>query len=177
MTALRDDARLSNTLLASRTKREAAGRLRTDATRINSAVQRHPELVEIWRRLPADGAYAGREAGLPRPSSTDAQSECDALVKEALEDLAAAGYPLSSEVPIRHDTVRLILAMYAIAGTINFRRGWVRAVMLAMQASGRPMMSSKAIRWHRSALITDPDAFATVPGIDPELLDDLSEYG
>lgn len=171
MTALRD------ALLGSGSKREVAERLGQDATRINSAVRRDPELLRLWQALPADGAYAGREAGLPRPSSAGAQAESDALVAEASVDLAAAGYPLSSGVPIRHDTVRLILAMYAIAGAINFRRGWVRAVMLAMQASGRPMMSSKAIRWHRSALITDPEAFAKVPGIDPELLDDLSEYG
>ena len=171
MSALRD------ALIASRTKREVAERLARDAIRINCAVRDDPDLLRLWQALPSDGAYAGRAAGLPLPSSAGAQAESDALVAEASADLAAAGRPLSADVPLRHDTVRLILAMYAIAGTINFRRGWVRAAMLTLVASGRPMMSSKAVRWHRSALLTDPHAFASIPGVDPVLLDDLAEYG
>ena len=162
-------------LLGSRTKREAAERLGKHASCINCSVREDPELVSLWRALPADGAYSGRAAGLPR--SVPNQAECDALLAEAADDLTRAGHPVDPANHQRHDAVRLLLAVYAITGTLSLQRGWVRSLMATLTAAGHGQPSSKGVRWYRYTLANDPWLFAEVPGVALELLADLAGRG
>jgi hypothetical protein len=131
----------------------------------------HPELLPLWRKLPAGGAYRGCGTELPR--SHRFQRESDALVAEAAADLAEAGYPLSPTHSVRQNVVRLLVAMFAITGTLNLRRGWVRSVMLAIEAAGCPATTATATRWYRVSLADDPEQFSGVPGLDASAFADL----
>jgi hypothetical protein len=107
------------------------------------------------------------------PKAHRAQAESDALVAEAAADLAAAGYGLSPDHFIRHNVVRLLVAMFAITGTMDFRRGWVRSVMLALDEAGCTHSTQVTLRWFRSNLVRDPEQFAGVPGLDAEAFADI----
>ncbi|MEM7470975.1 MAG: hypothetical protein AAF340_06430 [Pseudomonadota bacterium] len=149
--------------------------LGTSACALNSTIYKRPELAVVWRRMPADGAFAGRFAGLPRPIGS--QSVADGLVAEAIADLAATGHPLDPKNSQASDALRLILAMYAITGTMNFARGWVRSAMVALAGARGVMPSAKVVRWYKSNLASDPTAALDLPGVDNELIQDLVDRG
>ena len=127
------------------TKREVSERLCTSASALNSIIYKKPELARRWKRLPADGAFAGRFAGLPS-AIHEKQHRLDDLVREACNDLEATGCPIHPDNAQSHDAIRLLLAMYAITGTMNFDRGWIRSVMIALTDACGAMPSAKVMR-------------------------------
>lgn len=152
-------------------KREVAETLGMTPSAIYLRLMRAPELGRDWRRLPSDGAYeGGYNDALPAP--TRDQAELDALVKEASRDC-----PLNPARPERHNAVLLLLAMFNIAGTLSFKRGWARSAMIAFDEAGCRRPSSGVIRWYRSSLRDDPFEFAHIPGVDPTLLQDIDDHG
>jgi hypothetical protein len=157
-------ARFEAALRGSSTRKEAADRLGMQVFRLHSAVaSSFPELMPALRSLAIDG--------LPPPGRS--QAESDSLVARAAADLAEAGFPLSARNPTRQDVVRLLVGMYAIAGSMNFRRGWVRSIMLALDSAGCSPSDPASLRWHRVKLCEDPEQFAGVPGLDPDAFADL----
>lgn len=155
------------------TKREVAEAVGRDASILNSIIYHDRSLRPRWQALPADGAFAGRFSGMPR--AIERQVELDGLVAEAVADLDAAGNPICSENPQNHDAIRLLLAMYAITGSMNFKRGWVRSTMVALTDGRGTMPSAKVMRWYKSNLVSDPMRAMEVPGVNPDLLNDLME--
>ena len=125
-------------------------------------------LLDEWRRLPPDNAFAGVQSrGLPLPSST--QEEADALLREAAED-----YPLSARRAQKWNAIGLILAAYSISGNINLPRGWVRAAIIEFERAELNRPTSATMRWYRSKLREDPFYFEDGEDVDKQLLDDLS---
>ncbi|SFJ33596.1 hypothetical protein SAMN05216258_1428 [Albimonas pacifica] len=102
------------------------------------------------------------------PRSIQKQAEAGALFSEALQD--APLDPLASQVS---NIVGLLLAAYAITGSIVFPRGWVREVMLAFEREGLKVPSAHTLRWYRCKLDTQPYLFASAPNVDLQLLEDL----
>jgi hypothetical protein len=150
------------------TKREVAEKLGMTGNGLGARLFTLPRLRAIWRRLPADGAFAGRDNTTPKPCRS--QDDADALVAEALADA-----PIDPTVAQRVNMVRLMLAMYSISGSMLFPRGWARAVILAFESARADVPTLKSIRWYRSHLSDAPSRFANVPGIDRQLIEDLNE--
>jgi len=149
--------RLDRTLATAASKREAAEALGVHAGTVRSHIDRQrPELMGRWSALPAGGAFAGR-GGLPmvRPG----QSDADALVHEA-----SSMSPLNPSSTQRHNLVRLLLAMYAINGSMAYSLGWVRSVLLAFEAAGCRAPTPASVRWYRCRLQSEPDTFAAHAG-------------
>lgn len=163
-------AGLARAVLGSATKREAAQRMGLSAAGVRARVEgAAPELLPAWRALPAGGAFSGGGArSLPPPTRT--QAAADALVAWALA--AAAPHPANSQ---RANAVPLLVAMADEAGGLCWPRGWVRSVILALEAAGCAPPSPKVLRWFRGRLAADPDEFERVDGVDAEALARLSE--
>jgi hypothetical protein len=106
----------------------------------------------------------GRIVGI----ETRRQPEAKALVAEALEEA-----PLDPTSPQGGNVVRLLSAMWFVCGTLNFPRGWVREVQLAMRDADCPVPTPASCRWYRSALIVDPLRFVRFRGVDPDLLEQM----
>src|SRR5262249_46719423 len=157
---------IEDVLGAAATKREAAARLGMTGGALASRMIRETRLLKRWRALPADGAFAGRDTSLPRPCRS--QADADALVAEAALDP-----PSDPSAPQRVNIVRLLLAMYAISGSVRFPRGWTRALILAMETAGARPPTVKVARWYRSRLSDAPGTFASVEGADPQLIEDI----
>lgn len=153
---------------SSTTKREVADKLGMTGNGLGASLFRIPKLRAMWRRLPADGAFAGRDNATPKPSRS--QHDADALVAEALVDA-----PIDPNASQRINLARIIFAMYSISGSMMFPRGWARAVILAFEAAGAKAPTLKSIRWYRSHLSDAPSFYANIPGIDRQLIDDLNE--
>lgn len=160
-------AEIIEVVRSSSSKREAANRLQTSGNSLSARINVHiRELVPIWKDLPADGAFAGKDRTIPKPART--QLQADALVAEAVQDS-----PLYPHEAQRANVARLIFAMFAITGSMNFPRGWARAVILAFEAAGAKAPTNKAIRWYRSRIAEDPEGFASIHGVDPQLVADI----
>ncbi|AUJ64197.1 hypothetical protein B9057_07725 [Aestuarium zhoushanense] len=155
------------TVRASGTKREAAERLGIHPGTIRTHMERMG-LLDEWRRLPADNAFAGVQSrGVPQASGR--QERADALFVEA-----AADYPLRADRAQRWNAIGLLLAAYAITGTINLPRGWVRAAMIRFEEAGLKPPTAATMRWYRSKLREDPYYFEAGEDVDRQLLDDLA---
>ncbi|MDF2231583.1 hypothetical protein P2H44_03365 [Albimonas sp. CAU 1670] len=164
--SLEDKRRLEEVLATSATKREAAERLGVTPSYARDRAEK-AGLLETWRGLPSGLAFAGPSCG-GLPTATKRQAEADALIAEALQD--APLDPLASQAS---SIVGLLLAAYAITGSIAFPRGWVRGVMLAFEREGLRVPSAHSVRWYRSKLNADPLFFASIPNVDLQLLEDL----
>lgn len=162
--------RVDEALARAATKREAAEALGVPVAALHGHLYsaRPDTYRRVWRALPSGGAYAGRDRGLPGPSRR--QAEADALVAEAASDVGH----LSPCAPSRHTIVRLLLGIYAITGSLDLPRGWVRAVLRTLAEADCPPTTPSVVRWYRTVLASDPGRFADVPGVDPVLLDDIS---
>jgi len=106
-------------------------------------------------------------AGLPRPSPQ--QNEMDQMMRAAVE-LS----PIVLGIPQRHNVVKLILAFYSVNGSMNFTRGWVRALMIEFTNAGISPPTRSSITWYRSRLLDNPLSFRGIPGIDLPLLNRLA---
>lgn len=158
-------------IAASQTKAEVASILGVSAACIGGSVHKtnDPSLRAAWRKLPADGAFAGISKDAPGPAHS--QDEADALVAEALVDA-----PIDVTANQRECIVLLMLALFNITGSMSFPRGWVRALILAFNASNHPVRPTPAsLRWYRLQLQNEPQTFASVWGADPKLIEDLVE--
>lgn len=152
------------------TKREAAERLGCSAAGVRSRIETaRPELLDLWRAMPAGGAFAGR-GRLPAPGPTRTQDAADLLVARALE----AAPPLSAGRNQRENVVPLMCAMVERCGGFGWPRGWVRSVMVAFEDAGLPSPPSTVLRWFRSRLATDPECFLCVAGVDHGLLTEVA---
>ncbi|MEM1380748.1 MAG: hypothetical protein AAGH41_08995 [Pseudomonadota bacterium] len=157
---------ITQAILSSKTKREAAERLSLHAGSLNArCLAIGPVTLEAWRSLPAGGAFADRFASIPKAYAR--QDEVDAMVAEAAGD-----YPPSADRRQVENVVRLIFGMYAVTGTMNLPRGWVRALIQTLRRAGCRAPTPSAARWYRSRIADDPASFARFCP-DPELLDDL----
>jgi len=134
-------------------KRSAAEYLSVPATTLNSHLgSNRPDLLVKWRSMPSDGAYRiPRPGTLPKKGNAQRQERMDRLVAEA----ARMELP-DPDAPAVTNTVRLLLAMYRISGTVGWHRGWVRAIMVELRKSSAHVSSAHTIRWYRSRLVADP---------------------
>ncbi|MEZ5778521.1 MAG: hypothetical protein R3E44_09175 [Paracoccaceae bacterium] len=90
-----------------------------------------------------------------------------------LVDRAAATLDLGAEASTRSTLVRLMLAMYGIEGSLNWRRGYVDRVRELLAEAGRAVPSGKVVRWYRSKLAENPMVFARCPLVDVPTLEEL----
>lgn len=155
------------TVRASATKREVAECLGMHPGTIRSHMEGMGRLDD-WSRLPAGNAFAGVQSrGLPKPSNQ--QEEADAILSEAAVD-----FPLRADRAQRWNAVGLLLAAYAITGTINLPRGWVRSSMMRFEVAGLKPPTPASMRWYRSKLSEDPFYFEAGTEVDRQLLEDLN---
>jgi hypothetical protein len=161
---------VKDAIAAFATKREVAAALGVTASHIASLVHSCGDhsLQESWRGLPADGAFAGVSRNMP--ASWRHQNEADELVAEAIAD-----WPIDVTWNQRECVVGVLLAMFNITGSMAFPRGWVRSVMLAFDAAGHSLPPTPcSLRWYRRKLQHEPEAFAEVYGVNPQLIEDLA---
>lgn len=160
------DAAIIAALGASSTKKEAAARLGLNPATVRTKCESiGGGAWELWQSLPADGAFSGRSASLPKPCRS--QSKADDLLAEAVEDV-----PPDPERSQCENVVGLLWAMFAVHGSMNFPRGWVRAFVLSLGDAGCHPPTPSVARWYRTKLLTDPGQFADhCP--DPRLVEDL----
>ena len=146
--------RIDAAMASAATKREAAESLAVHGTTLGSYIsERRPDLHARWRSLPSDGAFAmAGERTPPRATGTTAQADMDAVVAAA-----ARIAPPHPSYPTCANCLRLMLAMYRVSGTLNWPRGYVRGVMLALEDAGCPPTTQRVVRWYRSKLSSDPD--------------------
>ncbi len=100
--------------------------------------------------------------------ASNGQREADALVAEAATD-----FPPCPHLPQRHNIVRLFQGVYFITGSINFPRGWVRAVQLEIQKAGALVPTPEVCRWMRSQCAGAANWIDQVSGIDPDFIVDM----
>lgn len=89
---------------------------------------------------------------LPKPYKS--QAEANALVAEALED-----FEINPDHSARRNVLGLLLSMFAITGSMDFPKGWVRALMLAFDAAGAVPPKADCVRWYKGKLTVDPGQF------------------
>ena len=143
--------RVTDAVQSAETKREACEVIGVNGTLLHSHIhQRRPDLSDKWRSLPAAGCFSDSSMEPPGPVSD--QSVMDELVENACK----IATPEPSVTQVRN-CVRLMLAMYRVAGSLNWHRGWVRAVMLAFEAHDCKVPTSRNLRWYRCRLATEPD--------------------
>lgn len=146
--------RIDSVLAHSATKREAAEALGVHGSTLGSyVIERRSDLHARWRSLPSDGAFAmAGNRKPPKATSTPANAEMAALVGAAAEVA-----PPDPDFPTSANCLRLMLAMFRLSGTLNWPRGYVRGIMLALEDAGCATTTQRVVRWYRSKLSTDPE--------------------
>lgn len=88
---------------------------------------------------------------------------------------AAADAPLDPSASQNQNIALLLLAMFAVTGTMHWPRGWVQAAQEEFLRAGCCVPTREILRWFRSRVQDDPGYFAGTPGADPELIRDLAD--
>ena len=116
------------------------------------------------RHGPSRGGAGNRTP--PGPHSTSAEME--ALFLDALGSVRAddPGFP-GSCASCRELAVRLLARAAAIHGSLDFRHGWVAAVMGVLDRCGRGT-TRQTVRWYRCRLREDAIRLEGVRGLDPD---------
>ncbi len=96
------------------------------------------------------------------------EMEIRELVREALDDC-----PIDAERPEGESAVLLMLAMYNIAGTMEWCGDWASAVTSAFVWAGAKPPKRSSVRWYRMQLVSDPERFLGIHGVDAVLVNDL----
>jgi hypothetical protein len=94
---------------------------------------------------------------------------------EALADEAASDLPPDPAASQRHNVARLLCAAAAATGTLRWPQGWVDAFVARLVAAGCPAPSPATMSWYRTRLSSEPLGFRDVPGVDPDLLQDIAD--
>ena len=98
--------------------------------------------------------------------------------QDTIDDLiaeAAADFPPSPGLPQRHNVVRLVQGVYFITGSMNFPRGWVRAVQSEIGRAGALVPTAAVCRWIRSQCVGAAPWVDDVEGVAPEFIDDMAK--
>lgn len=103
----------------------------------------------------------------PLPRAYRRQAEADALIAEATADS-----PLDPQSNQRANVVRLLLAAYAICGTLDLPRGWVRAAMAEFIRAGIEPPTPYTLSRYRKQLAACPTDFE-LHCDDPDVMADL----
>lgn len=121
-------------------------------------------------RCVSPGHRTVTDAHRRRVKACTLQNEADALVAEA-----AADFPPSPDLPQRHNVVRLVQGVYFITGSMNFPRGWVRAVQSEISRAGALVPTAAVCRWIRSQCTCAAPWMDLVEGVVPEFVSDMVE--
>lgn len=103
------------------------------------------------------------------PSKTPGQEDVDSIVEEAFEDVR-----LRDDETQGVRMLKLLLAIYAITGTIKFPRGWKRAIMIGLHKAGLHVPSPESLGWYRTRLMRDPEEYRFAsPDFEDEHIQEL----
>jgi hypothetical protein len=106
----------------------------------------------------------------PRAFNPADQARVDALAAEAAADL-----PPQPSLSQRANVVRLLVAAVAACGSVRWAKGWTGAFMERMAAAGCPAPAPAVLAWYLKRLREDPLDFLDVPGVDPDVLQDIAD--
>jgi hypothetical protein len=154
------DRRMEDLLAGASHWRDVADRMGLSGKGVEDALRRRrPDLLDRWLRLRQDEMVPPRHRALDRMRDLAAEAAADASPRPGATQNA--------------NLALLLLAMFAITGSIRWPPGWVRAVQEEFAKAGCSVPTPAVARWMRGRLQDDPDAFASLPGADPELIEDL----
>jgi len=161
---MEDDCPLALAMADADDWRAVATRLELSGKGVEDMLRaRRPDLLPRWLELRKSELVAPYHRTLP---------EMRELVVEAAVDA-----PLDPSASLRKNLVLLLMAMFAITGSIRWPGGWIRAVQEEFLRAGCSIPTPASIRWLRNHLQDDPASFAVFPEVDPELLRDLEDRG
>jgi hypothetical protein len=163
---MQDDCPLASAMADADDWRAVAARLELSGKGVEDMLRAlRPDLLPRWLEL--------RKSELVRPCHR-ALPEMRELVAEAVADA-----PLDPSATVNRNLALLLLAMFAVTGSIRWPGGWIRAVQEEFLRAGCSVPTPASIRWLRGRLQDDPASFEGLPGADTELLRDLEDrsYG